>query len=541
MRRTLVATLVAAALALPLLPGPAATADPTTPDTTAGTAEPTDTQADEQADGQARAALATVAGLLEGPADRSRSARAAAAPADPTLAMRDLFVALPRLAGADREHAEALLARPTDGAGDRFGDGYDQPATATCGTNVCIHHVPTGADAPPSAAWVGFVKDQMNKVWKHEVTKMGYRRPLSDKAVGAPRNGGNGKFDVYLKDLGGRGLYGYCAPEYRPRGRSWVAISYCVLDNDFATAQFGTAPKPTLRATAAHEFFHAVQFAYDYGEDRWFMESTATWMEERYADNVDDNRQYLPASQVQAPGLPLDMFSTTGSTQYGNWVFWEYLSRNYGNGFVRDVWTTTAPRKGSNSYAIAAIKRLTQRRGGFSQVYRNFAAANLFPQRAYPEGKAWGTPGIAGKLRLSKKNKIEKVLVTLPHLSAMHVRVRPDKGLTSKRWRLQVKVDGPGRASSPSVVLSLKRRGGGVGRVVVPLGKKGGGKVLVPFSRKAVSSVTATVVNASTRFACYTRDQSADPMFSCQGTPRDDDKIVTIKFWATKVKAKKRR
>jgi hypothetical protein len=35
-----------------------------------------------------------------------------------------------------------------------------------------------------------------------------------------------------------------------------------------------------LKVTAAHEFFHAVQFAYDIGEDGWLMESTATWMEE---------------------------------------------------------------------------------------------------------------------------------------------------------------------------------------------------------------------------------------------------------------------
>ena len=47
--------------------------------------------------------------------------------------------------------------------------------------------------------------------------------------------------------------------------------SFCVLDNDFARAQFGRAPMDTLRVTAAHEFFHAIQFNYDYREDRWLI------------------------------------------------------------------------------------------------------------------------------------------------------------------------------------------------------------------------------------------------------------------------------
>jgi hypothetical protein len=32
-----------------------------------------------------------------------------------------------------------------------------------------------------------------------------------------------------------------------------------------------------MKATAPHELFHAIQWAYDGGEERWFVESTATW------------------------------------------------------------------------------------------------------------------------------------------------------------------------------------------------------------------------------------------------------------------------
>lgn len=536
MRRTLAVAVLAAATALPLLPGLPASADFTvdTPSLTPAPSSATVPDADEQA----QQALATVAALLDGSSARAGHARTAEThEADLTLALRDLYVALPRLGGEDREQAEAYLARPTDGSGDRFGDGYTVPATKKCGGNFCVHYVTSTADAPPSAGWVGFVLGQMNKVWKHEVKRMGYRKPPSDKPLGS-RNGGNGKFDVYLKDIGGRGLYGYCAPEASIGKKSlWRAISYCVLDDDFARAQFGTDPKATLRVTAAHEFFHAVQFAYDYGEDRWFMESTATWMEERYADKVDDNRQYLPSSQVRLPYAPLDTFSSTGSFQYGNWVFWEYLGKRFGQGFVRSVWSATAPqRNGRNTYAINAVKQLTKKRGGFTKVYSTFAAANLYPQRTYPEGKAWPSPDIAGYVKLSKSHRYDGGRIGIYHLAASHVRVRADKSLSSRRWKLRIKVDGPGRSSSPAVVVSVRHQGGPVTRTVVRLSKKGGGKVTVPFSRKRVKDVTVTVVNASTRFACYRADPSADLQFSCQGNAKDDGKVFGLKFWAVKTK-----
>ena len=49
----------------------------------------------------------------------------------------------------------------------------------------------------------------MEAVYEREVNQLGYRAPRADGT-----NGGDGKLDVYLKDLG-TGLYGYCAAEFR--------------------------------------------------------------------------------------------------------------------------------------------------------------------------------------------------------------------------------------------------------------------------------------------------------------------------------------
>jgi hypothetical protein len=46
-----------------------------------------------------------------------------------------------------------------------------------------------------------------------EVGELGYRAPLSDST--SPSNGGEGRLDIYLANLGDEGLYGYCTTDDR--------------------------------------------------------------------------------------------------------------------------------------------------------------------------------------------------------------------------------------------------------------------------------------------------------------------------------------
>ena len=88
------------------------------------------------------------------------------------------------------------------------------------------------------------------------MAELGYPGVPSDAG-----KGGSAQFDVYLADIGSAGLYGYCAPEHRCRVRAGHASSFCVFDNDFTG--FPMPPDESLRVTAAHELFHAVQFGID--------------------------------------------------------------------------------------------------------------------------------------------------------------------------------------------------------------------------------------------------------------------------------------
>ncbi len=140
MRRTLAAAVVALSTALTAAPAVSATT-PTVTAPRAATAGVASADRDATAV-KARAALATASDLVTGDAAPSDGVRRV----DATLALTDLFARLDHLRGPERTAAEALLARPTDGAATSTetatpcGRRRSAPATSAC----------TGCRPPPT-------------------------------------------------------------------------------------------------------------------------------------------------------------------------------------------------------------------------------------------------------------------------------------------------------------------------------------------------------------------------------------------------------
>ena len=277
------------------------------------------------------------------------------------IKMADLVARYNRLSTAQKRQADVILARPTDGNSDPQGDGYSVPehSPADCGPNICIHWVSTTADGPAATdANTNGIPDYVEtaltvaeNVWNTEVGTMGYRTPLSDST--SANDGGDSKLDIYLADLGTQGLYGYCTTD-DPHASSVSYLygdmsAYCVVDNDFVKAQFpyGANGVNALKVTLAHEFFHAVQFAYNTFADNWLMEGTAAWMEDEVYTSINDNRQYLATSALAGPAIPLDsplLVSGCHCFWYGSWIWFRFLSEHYGTPghqnttLIRSIW-----------------------------------------------------------------------------------------------------------------------------------------------------------------------------------------------------------
>ncbi|MBW3592641.1 MAG: hypothetical protein KY396_03010, partial [Actinobacteria bacterium] len=316
-----------------------------------------------------------------------------------TLVLRDLAIRLDRLRGTERKRGEALLARPTLGASDPSGNGYTtSEATPVCGDFVCVHYVATTPDASTSTFAGEALQVFDDVVWPTQVTTMGYRAPKSD-ITSSPQNGTSSadpdgsQFDVYLTNLGDDGIYGYCTTDdpNAPVAGSFSyphydMSAYCVLDNGYTefVASTGNTALENLQVTAAHEFQHAVQFAYDALEDPWVMEATATWIEDELFDAVDDNLQYLPDGPLGKPAIPLDKFTPTCCHVYGDWIFFRFLSEQFGAGtasdptIVRRVWERAdGSAAGPDDHSIQAVKNVLAARGSaFTNVFAMFGWVN---------------------------------------------------------------------------------------------------------------------------------------------------------------------
>ncbi len=449
--------------------------------------------------------LGTPAGAASPSSAPTTPVRASASAPD-TLELRDQFFGT-ATAGARPYSARAALPRPS----------WDSslPQGRECTALVCVHYVGASVDAPPMASSTGGTPDWVALTLRTadasfaRMGQLGWPLPPSDRGAG-----GTAQFDIYLQDLGRRGLYGYCAPEQVVPGERNVASSYCVLDNDFG--EFPLPPTPSMRVTVAHELFHAVQFGLDAREDGWFLEATATWMEEQVTDDVNDNRQYLRHGQLGDPDTPLDTFDS-GLGSYGNWIFFQRLTQRFGTDAVRQVWADADGHLGRrNDFSVRAVRRYVESRGAsWPRFYAGFIAANRTARSSYAEGSAYRPTAPQSRARLGRGRRTWSRAVTLDHLTGHVVSLRPGPGL--RRGRLRIAIDAGRRATAPAAHVVLIGRKGVIGRSPIRLDRRGHGSRVVAFRRPRVRRVEVVLANASTRYTCNRGTQ-----FACHGRSGDD-------------------
>ena len=393
-------------------------------------------------------AVATAAAALE------PTGEPAPAP-DATVAMNVLAAALPELEGAERRRARSLLARPTDGAADQFRDGYppNAPVAAAESPHFCVHWVngPAYPDAPDltdgngngTPDYVEAILEIAEFSYSVEVAPghLGWAPPKPDtEGCGADPSA---HADVYLKQLGTKGLFGYESPD-PGQGRARSQYGYMVIDDDYAIAEYGYSdPLEPARVTFAHEFNHLLQQNYDSLQDVWLFEATATWSEDFVYPDVNDYVAYVQAF-ASSPGTPItDRTAVRGLKIYGTAVWNHWLSGTgggYGVGAVRRAWEVSDVTDPAD-FAIAAYDKAIGKSKGrsFSREFAAFSAATAewrtgnggFPDRAlYPDMARKGSlrEGQRKKFRLDH-TAIRLLDVRAGGTGAIELRVRADDGV----------------------------------------------------------------------------------------------------------------
>ncbi|HET9722894.1 MAG TPA: MXAN_6640 family putative metalloprotease [Actinomycetota bacterium] len=457
-------------------------------------------------------------------------------PRGATMILRDLVLRLDELSAVQLRQAHAILARPTDpGDADEYTVGEQTPV---CSANGCVHYVATTTDAPdltdttpPNGTpdYVDTTLATLDDVWGSEVTTYGYRAPKADTT--SSNNGGSGLIDVYIADVGADGLYGYCTtddPNAEPGSgyQYWDFSAYCVVDDDFAVSQFpsGANGIDALQVTMAHEFFHAVQFAYDAGEDRWFMESSATWIEDEVFDPINDNWQYLPKSPIGEPQVPLD--ANNRFNVYGDWIFHRFFAESAPGAdpvVIRHAWEyADGSAVGPDKYSLKAIEAVVKDLGArFRWMFADFAMWNDVPAAVYDEGADYGFAPFTDAFKITRTKSSPSGSTLIDHLSSRYFWFVPGRGVRSDA-KLFVGMNAPAYKTGPEASVVVFYDSGKVVFKPLAVDRAGEADIVVPFGKGKIVEVDLVMTNTSIRRAtkCWTDKKWR---YACAATPRDDD------------------
>src|SRR5262249_37741082 len=121
-----------------------------------------------------------------------------------------------------------------------------------------------------------------------------------------------------------------------------VCTGYMVQENDFSGYNYPSLSYAN-RVLSSHEFFHAVQAAYDNSESSILGEGSAVWATERFDNTLDDFEGFVPG-YLDRPDHPLNLPLGSGFDvfSYGAAIFWEFLAEKFGDAILRELWEACA-------------------------------------------------------------------------------------------------------------------------------------------------------------------------------------------------------
>ncbi|MBM3307211.1 MAG: T9SS type A sorting domain-containing protein [Candidatus Eisenbacteria bacterium] len=410
---------------------------------------------------------------------------------NPTIAYIER--ALPTLSAGVAEEIRSLRARPTAMTyidTEHFRIHYD-----TSGTHKILNW--------PDTTYRDAIATAAENSWTVEVGTLGFRQPPSD--AGFPDNGGDGRYDIYVRALSG--VYGYCQGEYyEPSTPQNDATSFVVIDNDYAGFGYPN-PQDPMKVTVAHEFNHSCQFAHDVDEDTWYKEATSTWVEDIVYDSINDYRQYV-SSFLNYPYYALDANTTGGLRIYGACIWNFCLSEVYGNAIVPAIWYQC--EAGTATFTNMNIALQSYGTSLKDEVRRfsiwNFFTGNRNDGSHYEEGGTWtlapmqavynSYPIVSGAPSASLKPD---------HLGCNYIRFSyASSGLDG----LRVAYDGPNMNSSPNAAdINYVRLGGTMGYEYggIPLNGFGNGEITVnEWNQKAYVCLVVSNLSTSVNDMSYT-------------------------------------
>lgn len=292
----------------------------------------------------------------------------------------------------------------------RFEPGDIVETYGSPGGHFLVHYTKMGKNSVPiddtdNSGVPDFVEN-VGQVYDNVYTRyhgeLGFRIPPSDESIPID-NGGDGRFDVYLVDFAGLGDGNFQVDDCLANSPE-ICIGYMVQENDYAGYNYPSADYAN-RILGSHEYFHAIQAAYDHDQGSIFAEGSAVWATEKFDASLKDF-EYFADGYLSSPdrSLNLPLPGPVDPFSYGAGIYFQFLDERYGESMVRALWERS--ENGANGvdnpnwYQELDALFADQAQTSFAESFVEFATWNLFtgqyadPARGYKNGSAYPLAGV---------------------------------------------------------------------------------------------------------------------------------------------------
>lgn len=276
------------------------------------------------------------------------------------------------------------------------------------GGQFLIHYTRMGKNAVPDADTDGsgvpdFVENVgqvYDNVYIRYHGELGFRTPVSDESL-MTDNGGDGRFDVYLVDFAGFGD-GNFKTDACLADKPEICMGYMVQENDYAGYGYSSTDVAN-RILGSHEYFHAIQAAYDFDQGSIFTEGSAVWATEKFDPSLKDFEGFIGSYLKNTDrSLNLPMPGPVDSFSYGSAIYFKFLEERYGEQMIRALWERSEDGANGvadpNWYGEQDAFLGAEAQTSFADAFVEFATWNIFtgkyadPSRAYQDGATYPFP-----------------------------------------------------------------------------------------------------------------------------------------------------
>jgi len=256
--------------------------------------------------------------------------------------------------------------------------------------------------------YLEFVARSFDRAWEIEIETLGFRRPLDH--TGQPKT----VYDIFCRNLRSEQIYAatiFYLDEKIEGVPGNAYPSYIEISTDFSDVSYPGITDGIVRdsmaiaVTAAHEFNHACHLSYNIWNgsatsgsfdamDLWYIENSATFMEEVVCNEINDYYEYLEFFfNTTDRGL---IYYFPEDRIYGAVVLNIMLGQLYGNTITREVWERIVEEP-----AVGALDYVLQNKGtGLDIELRRlaewmfFTGQNAAPDKFFTEAENYPQPPV---------------------------------------------------------------------------------------------------------------------------------------------------